>query len=98
MDIDGNTPLHIIVNYHKAISDFLTLHSIITDLTENGAHVDCVNKRGETPLEASATGSKLSFIKECIGNKKTVIGMGWKGRRFDSFISHSFASFLPIAD
>lgn len=34
----------------------MTLHSIITDLTENGAHVDCVNKRGETPLDSSATG------------------------------------------
>lgn len=58
MDYDRNTPLHVIVNYHKPISDFLTLHSIITDLTEAGAHLDCVNKRGETPLEASATGSK----------------------------------------
>lgn len=56
MDLEGNTPLHVIVNYHKAISDFMTLHSIITDLTENGAHVDCVNKRGETPLDSSATG------------------------------------------
>lgn len=58
MDDIRNTPLHVIVNYHKPISDFLTLHSIITDLTEAGAHLDCVNERGETPLEASATGSK----------------------------------------
>lgn len=58
MDRDGNTPLHLIVNYHKAISDFPTLYSIITELIENGAHMDCVNKRGETPLEAAATGSK----------------------------------------
>jgi len=56
MDNDRNTPLHVIVNYHKAISDFLTLHSIITDLTENGAHTDIVNNKGETPLEASSTG------------------------------------------
>ncbi|KAJ8958631.1 hypothetical protein NQ318_016356 [Aromia moschata] len=62
MDVDRNTPLHVIVNYHKAISDFMTLHSIITDLTENGAHVDCVNKRGETPLESSATGSVAEII------------------------------------
>ena len=60
MDYDRNTPLHVIVNYHKPISDFLTLHSIITDLTEAGAHLDCVNKRGETPLESAATGSKCS--------------------------------------
>lgn len=61
MDNDGNTPLHLIVNYHKAISDFRTLCSIINVLTENGAHMDCVNKRGETALEACATGSKCSF-------------------------------------
>ncbi|RZC32328.1 Ankyrin repeat domain containing protein [Asbolus verrucosus] len=62
MDYERNTPLHIIVNYHKPISDFLTLHSIITDLTEAGAHLDCVNKRGETPLESSATGSVAEII------------------------------------
>ncbi|KAJ8928940.1 hypothetical protein NQ314_018428 [Rhamnusium bicolor] len=62
MDSERNTPLHVIVNYHKAISDFMTLHSIITDLTEGGAHVDCVNKRGETPLESSATGSVAEII------------------------------------
>lgn len=72
MDDTRNTPLHVIVNYHKPISDFLTLHSIITDLTEAGAHLDSVNERGETPLEASATGSKctnvfsLRHILQCI--------------------------------
>lgn len=59
MDCDRNTPLHIIVNYRKAVNDFITLHSIITELMEGGAHVDCVNSKGETPLEAAATGSKL---------------------------------------
>ncbi|XP_063905272.1 protein fem-1 homolog B-like isoform X2 [Zophobas morio] len=63
MDYDRNTPLHVIVNYHKPISDFLTLHSIITDLTEAGAHLDCVNKRGETPLESSATGVAEIILK-----------------------------------
>jgi Fem-1 family protein b len=62
MDYERNTPLHVIVNYHKPISDFLTLHSIITDLTEAGAHLDCVNKRGETPLDSSATGSVAEII------------------------------------
>lgn len=61
MDIERNTPLHVIVHYHKPFSDFATLHSIIVDLTEAGAHIDCVNIRGETPLDSSATG-KL-FIK-----------------------------------
>lgn len=62
MDCERNTPLHMIVNYHKPISDFSTLHSIIVDLTEAGAHIDCVNIRGETPLDSSATGSKSFFI------------------------------------
>ncbi|XP_019768802.1 protein fem-1 homolog B isoform X2 [Dendroctonus ponderosae] len=63
MDNERNTPLHVIVNYHKAISDFLTLHSIITDLTENGAHTDIVNNKGETPLESSTTGVAEIILK-----------------------------------
>ncbi|CAH2020671.1 unnamed protein product [Acanthoscelides obtectus] len=34
MDGERNTPLHVIVNYHKAISDFMTLYTIITALTD----------------------------------------------------------------
>lgn len=37
-------------------SDFLTLHSIIMELTEAGAHMDTVNVHGETPFEAATTG------------------------------------------
>jgi len=37
-------------------SDFLTLHSIIMELTEAGAHMDTVNVQGETPFEAATTG------------------------------------------
>ncbi|XP_060536135.1 protein fem-1 homolog B isoform X2 [Cylas formicarius] len=63
MDNERNTPLHIIVNYHNAISDFTTLHSIITDLAKNGAHVDIVNNKGETPLESSTTGVAEIILK-----------------------------------
>nr|CAD7201563.1 unnamed protein product [Timema douglasi] len=56
MDHNRNTPLHIIVSYQKPISDFLTLHSIILELTEAGAHIDTVNMQGETPFEAATTG------------------------------------------
>lgn len=62
MDVDRNTPLHMIVNYHKPVSDFMTLHAIITDLAEAGAHIDCVNMKGETPLEAAATGSVAEVL------------------------------------
>lgn len=37
-------------------SDFLTLHSIIMELTAAGAHMDTVNTRGKTPFEAATTG------------------------------------------
>ncbi|XP_018327967.1 protein fem-1 homolog B isoform X2 [Agrilus planipennis] len=63
MDAERNTPLHVIVNYHKPLSDFKTLHSIITCLTEAGAHTDCVNSRGETPLDSSATGVAEIILK-----------------------------------
>ncbi|XP_067002835.1 protein fem-1 homolog B isoform X2 [Anabrus simplex] len=56
MDQNRNTPLHIIVSYLKPISDFLTLHSIIMELTEAGAHMDTVNIDGKTPFQAAATG------------------------------------------
>ncbi|XP_024939471.1 protein fem-1 homolog B isoform X2 [Cephus cinctus] len=56
MDSKRNTPLHVIVGYHKPISDFMTLHSIIMDLIEAGAHMDTVNSRGKTPFNAATTG------------------------------------------
>ncbi|XP_045483090.1 protein fem-1 homolog B isoform X1 [Harmonia axyridis] len=62
MDLHRNTPLHIIVNYPRPISDFHTLNSIITYLTLAGAHMDCVNELGETPLESAATGSVAEII------------------------------------
>ncbi|GAB1861239.1 Protein fem-1-like protein B [Camponotus japonicus] len=56
MDNERNTPLHVIVSYNKAISDFATLHSIIIDLIEAGAHMDTVNNGGRTPYDVVTTG------------------------------------------
>ncbi|XP_075216692.1 protein fem-1 homolog B-like [Lycorma delicatula] len=56
MDKDRNTPLHIIVRYQKPVSDFITLHTIIMELTEAGAHIDTVNTKGKTPVETATTG------------------------------------------
>lgn len=56
VDMKGNTPLHNIVKYTKPISDFLTLHSVIMLLIDNGCHMDVCNKDQETPLDVSATG------------------------------------------
>ncbi|XP_043674739.1 protein fem-1 homolog B-like isoform X1 [Vespula pensylvanica] len=56
MDDERNTPLHVIVCYKKATSDFMTLYSIIMELIEAGAHIDTVNSNGKTPYESVATG------------------------------------------
>jgi len=58
-----NTPLHIIVSYQKIVSDFLTLHAIIMALLEAGAHIDCVNSSGQTPLNAATTGVAEIILK-----------------------------------
>lgn len=64
MDNERNTPLHVIVQYEKPISDFMTLHSIILDLVEAGAHMDTVNSEGKTPFEASTTGNFFSDFRK----------------------------------
>lgn len=56
VDHEGNTPLHVIVQYNRPISDFLTLHAIIIGLVEAGAHTDMANKQRKTPLDQSTTG------------------------------------------
>nr|XP_003704502.1 PREDICTED: protein fem-1 homolog B-like isoform X1 [Megachile rotundata] len=56
MDNERNTPLHIIVSYRKPISNFMTLHSIIMELIEAGAHMDTVNSSGKTPYDAVSKG------------------------------------------
>ncbi|XP_017778117.1 PREDICTED: protein fem-1 homolog B [Nicrophorus vespilloides] len=63
MDMDRNTPLHIIVNYHKTLADFITLHTIILNLTDAGAHIDCVNNDGKTPLESGKNGVAQIILK-----------------------------------
>lgn len=42
-------------------SDFTTLHSIIMDLLEAGAHIDTVNSKGLTPTAMAATGMVTKF-------------------------------------
>lgn len=55
-DAANNTPLHLIVAYRNPVSDFTTLHSIVSLLLDAGAHMDTVNARGETPFEAATSG------------------------------------------
>ncbi|XP_054159146.1 protein fem-1 homolog B-like [Oppia nitens] len=63
IDEHRNTPLHLIVAYQKPISDFLTLHAITTALIESGAHMDAVNDKDMTALEASTTGVAEILLK-----------------------------------
>ncbi|XP_065133398.1 protein fem-1 homolog B [Paramisgurnus dabryanus] len=63
VDREGNSPLHLIVQYNRPISDFLTLHSIIISLVEAGAHTDMTNKQKKTPLDKSTTGVSEILLK-----------------------------------
>ncbi|XP_077451797.1 protein fem-1 homolog B [Stigmatopora argus] len=63
VDHEGNTPLHVIVQYNRPISDFLTLHAIIVGLVEAGAHTDRANKQEKTPLDKSTTGVSEILLK-----------------------------------
>ncbi|CAG5958640.1 unnamed protein product, partial [Menidia menidia] len=63
VDHEGNTPLHVIVQYNRPISDFLTLHAIIISLVEAGAHTDRTNKQQKTPLDKSTTGVSEILLK-----------------------------------
>jgi Fem-1 family protein b len=63
VDREGNSPLHVIVQYHRPISDFLTLHAIIISLVEAGAHTDMTNKQQKTPLDRSTTGVSEILLK-----------------------------------
>lgn len=63
VDHEGNTPLHVIVQYNRPISDFLTLHAIIISLVEAGAHTDMTNKQKKTPLDKSTTGVSEILLK-----------------------------------
>ncbi|CAL1594226.1 unnamed protein product [Knipowitschia caucasica] len=63
VDHEGNTPLHVIVQYNRPISDFLTLHAIIISLVEAGAHTDMANKQKKTPLDKSTTGVSEILLK-----------------------------------
>uniref|UniRef100_A0A8C6S3I6 Fem-1 homolog b n=1 Tax=Neogobius melanostomus TaxID=47308 RepID=A0A8C6S3I6_9GOBI len=63
VDHEGNTPLHVIVQYDQLICDLLTLHTIITSLVEAGAHTDMANKQKKTPLDMCSTSAAKDLLK-----------------------------------
>ncbi|KAI5710616.1 hypothetical protein M8J75_010177 [Diaphorina citri] len=98
-DYQGNTPLHIIATYERAISDFQTLHTIILDLTENGAHMDTVNNKGLTPIQATTTGVADLILRtltkinlKCLAAKViTQNNITYKG-----LVPHDLESFIEL--
>lgn len=98
-DYQGNTPLHIIGTYERAISDFQTLHTIILELTENGAHMDTVNNKGQTPIQASTTGVADLILRtltkinlKCLAAKViTQNNITYKG-----LVPHDLESFIEL--
>ncbi|XP_043283534.1 protein fem-1 homolog B isoform X2 [Venturia canescens] len=97
MDNDRNTPLHLIVTYQKPISGFMTLHCIILELIDAGAHIDTVNSLGKTPYEAAATGvaeiilrTRTKISLKCMAAKAVkTYGLSYNGhvpRTLESFI------------
>ncbi|KAF5291326.1 hypothetical protein FQA39_LY03477 [Lamprigera yunnana] len=99
MDVDRNTPLHIIVHYHKPISDFATLHAIILTLSQAGAHIDSVNIQGETPLDSASTGVAEIILKtqaklslKCIAAKAVkAFNLTYQGQ-----VPHALESFIEL--
>jgi len=73
LDVDGNSALHIIVQFTHPISHFMTLHNIIVSLVDAGVHIDCANKQRQTAQDISITGvaevilrTKFSLSLKCI--------------------------------
>jgi len=73
LDADGNSALHIIVQFSHPISHFMTLHNIIVSLVDAGVHIDCANKQHQTAQDVSTTGvaevilrTKFSLSLKCI--------------------------------
>ena len=51
-DSQRNTPLHLIVQRNDNTDNLLSIMDLLFD--SGGAHLDCVNEQGQTPLELSS--------------------------------------------
>lgn len=63
-DLRGNTPLHVIVRYTNPISDFDTLHRIMTALIGSHAHLDIRNSDRRTPMQCTTTGVAEVILRQ----------------------------------
>ncbi|XP_034933936.1 protein fem-1 homolog B [Chelonus insularis] len=90
MDVDRNTPLHVIVTYAKPINDFMTLNGIIVELIEAGAHIDIVNSQGKTPYDAATTG-----VAEIILRTQTTLSLKCMAAKAVKTYGLSYAGSVP---
>lgn len=90
MDNERNTPLHLIVTYQKPISDFMTLHCIILELIDSGAHMDTINCQGESPYDAATTG-----VAEIILRTQTKLSLQCMAAKAVKTYNLSYAGNVP---
>jgi len=57
--------LHLIAQRKDDIENVLFLIDLLCDT--GGAHIDCVNHRGETPLESASNLDVKKYLREKIG-------------------------------
>ncbi|XP_071442491.1 protein fem-1 homolog B [Hetaerina americana] len=55
MDMERNTPIHIVAQYLSLARDHSNLETILLALVEAGAHTDTVNNKGKTPIDLALT-------------------------------------------
>jgi hypothetical protein len=65
IDSKGDTPLHLIVQRKDDIDNVLFIINLLCDI--GGAHPDCVNDQGQTPLELASNVNIKEHVREKIG-------------------------------
>ncbi|CAF4870832.1 unnamed protein product [Rotaria sp. Silwood1] len=70
MDAVRNTPLHLFVSQSTIVDD-----TIIQYLCDAGAHLDCVNALGETPIDIATNSNIRQFLKARTKLKTTKEGI-----------------------
>jgi hypothetical protein len=65
VDSERDTPLHLIARRNNDIENVLFIINLLVDT--GGAHPDCVNDRGQTPLESASNTNVKEHLREKIG-------------------------------
>ncbi len=64
-DSERDTPLHLIAQRTSDIENILFIINLLCDT--GGAHLDCVNEQGETPLDLASNIHVKKHLREKIG-------------------------------